>query len=106
VDVFTFDDADRGESNGITKLDAETIVEDLVFAKTNEMDVVVHCLAGISRSGAVVQFAVDYLGFEDPGTGRVPNSHVYQMLVEAYTGQSLEDQVQKMFALYMPEETE
>jgi protein-tyrosine phosphatase len=104
VSTFIFNDVDRGEAGAITKQDAEYIVEDLKFAKNNDIDVVVHCLAGISRSGAVAQFAVDYIGFTSIDTPRVPNSQVYQMLVEAYTGESIEEQVQKMFASYMPQE--
>jgi protein-tyrosine phosphatase len=101
VSTFIFNDVERGKEGGITKEDAEHIVEYLKFSKTHN---IVHCFGGISRSGAVAQFAVDYLGFTNIDTPRIPNSHVYQMLVEAHTGESIEDQVQKMFASYMPQE--
>jgi protein-tyrosine phosphatase len=104
VSTFIFNDVERGKEGGITKEDAEYIVEYLKFSKNHNIDVIVHCFGGISRSGAVAQFAVDYLGFTNIDTPRIPNSHVYQMLVEAHTGESIEDQVQKMFASYMPQE--
>jgi predicted protein tyrosine phosphatase len=104
VRVYTFDDADRGEQNALTLETAGDIIADLKYAKELNKDVRVHCLAGLSRSGAVTQFAIDYLGFEDTGRPRVPNAHVYQTLVESYTGLTIEQQVIKAFENYMPGE--
>jgi protein-tyrosine phosphatase len=90
VSTFIFNDVERGKEGGITKEDAEHIVEYLKFSKTHN---IVHCFGGISRSGAVTQFAVDYLGFTSIDTLRVPDPHVYQMLVEAYIGEYIKNKV-------------
>lgn len=84
--TYVFDDADRGMQGAMTLDMASSIVDNLKAAVDNGIDVRVHCLAGLSRSGAIAQFGIDYLGFEDTHKARVPNSHVYQMMVEAYTG--------------------
>lgn len=102
--TYVFDDADRGMQGAMTLDMATSIVDNLKASVDNGIDVRVHCLAGLSRSGAITQFGIDYLGFEDTHRARVPNSHVYQMLVEAYTGLTPEQQVVKMFETYMPAE--
>lgn len=83
--AFAFLDVDECESDSISEADAGLIVHTLLRAKANNEDVVVHCEAGISRSGAVAQFAIDVLGFEDEiapavdgeSPWRVPNDFVY-----------------------------
>jgi protein-tyrosine phosphatase len=66
-------------------------------AKQNNHAVLVHCVAGISRSGAVAQFAIDYLGFEDvmlkqharnKKVWRLPNAGVLKALRLAYQGET------------------
>lgn len=64
---------------------AEEIVRALLEASENNYDVVVHCMAGVSRSGAIVEFAVNELGFEDPETFRNPNKYIVQLLKRFYT---------------------
>lgn len=61
---------------------AQTIARALLDAQRMDATVIVHCTVGVSRSGAVVQAAVDLLGFEDPLTYRSPNAHLLQLLVE------------------------
>lgn len=52
--------------------DAERLVHLLQRAYTNQMNVVVHCMAGICRSGAVCEVGV-MMGFEDTKRFRNPN---------------------------------
>lgn len=88
--AFAFLDVDECESDSISEADASLIVHTLMTAKANNEDVVVHCEAGISRSGAVAQFAIDHLGFQEevaPNSEegkhwRFPNSCVLAMLVQ------------------------
>jgi rhodanese-related sulfurtransferase len=51
---------------------AEQLVELLEHALDKKMDVVVHCFAGICRSGAVAEVGV-MLGFDDAEAFRSPN---------------------------------
>jgi predicted protein tyrosine phosphatase len=51
---------------------AEQLVELLQHAKEQHMDVVVHCVAGVCRSGAVAEVGV-MLGFDDAEAFRSPN---------------------------------
>jgi predicted protein tyrosine phosphatase len=66
---FNFDDVDEvrtdhmGTHHPISAKDAAKIYDILVRASEMNIDVIVHCAAGICRSGAVAQFAIDYLGF-------------------------------------------
>jgi len=48
------------------------LVDLLQHAKENCMDVVVHCVAGVCRSGAVAEVGV-MLGFDDAEAYRSPN---------------------------------
>ena len=52
--------------------DAEQLVGLLQHALDNRMDVVVHCVAGICRSGAVAEVGV-MMGFDDTEVFRSPN---------------------------------
>lgn len=51
---------------------ADRLVELLQHALKNNMNVVVHCTAGVCRSGAVTEVGV-MMGFEDTGRFRSPN---------------------------------
>lgn len=59
---------------------AEEIYQILVNALKSDTDIVVHCTAGLCRSGAIVEAAV-MLGFTDPFVVRQPNAHVKSLLV-------------------------
>lgn len=61
-----------GEDFKITDDQAQTLVELLQHAKENHMNVIVHCVAGVCRSGAVCEIGV-MLGFDDTEVFRSPN---------------------------------
>ena len=76
---YRFEDDVRGP-NVITDDDANSIVGALNFAKQHGYNVLVHCHAGLCRSGAVTEVGV-MLGFEDVnGNPRIPNTLVKQKL--------------------------
>jgi predicted protein tyrosine phosphatase len=60
-----FFDVDQSEKGFMSSEQAEKIISLLNKALEDKADVVVHCVMGVSRSGAVAQFAIDFLGFED-----------------------------------------
>lgn len=66
----------------ITDEDAAAIAADLLHARDNHMNVIVHCHAGFCRSGAVAEVGI-MLGFEDTGTFRSPNLLVKHKLMHA-----------------------
>jgi predicted protein tyrosine phosphatase len=74
---FEFLDVERDdhvidEAMKISDADAERLVKLLQHALENRMNVVVHCFAGICRSGAVTEVGV-MMGFDDTGRFRSPN---------------------------------
>ncbi len=56
----------------VTQDQADRLVELLQHALENRMDVVVHCVAGVCRSGAVCEVGV-MMGFDDTEAFRSPN---------------------------------
>ena len=65
----------------ISDTQAEQIVALLQRALENRMNVVVHCMAGICRSGAVVEVGV-MMGFNDCEKYRQPNLRVKHKLMK------------------------
>ena len=65
-------DDDYAEEFKITDEQAEELVKLLQHALENRMDVVVHCVAGVCRSGAVCEVGV-MMGFQDTEVFRSPN---------------------------------
>jgi len=65
----------------ISDAQAEEIVDLLKRALDNRMNVVVHCMAGICRSGAVAEVGV-MMGFEDCEKYRQPNLRVKHKLMK------------------------
>jgi|AntAceMinimDraft_1070359.scaffolds.fasta_scaffold222855_1 hypothetical protein len=61
---------------------AAELVRLLQHALDNRMNVVVHCMAGICRSGAVCEVGV-MLGFDDVGRWRSPNLLVKHRMMSA-----------------------
>ncbi len=79
---FSFHDVeteDSEEYTPITQEQADEIFAILERALATGRNVVVHCYAGIYRSGAVVEVGTG-LGFEDTGTYRCPNRLVLAKL--------------------------
>jgi Tat protein secretion system quality control protein TatD with DNase activity len=61
---------------------ADELVRLLRHALDNQMNVVVHCFAGICRSGAVCEVGV-MMGFQDTGRFRSPNLLVKHQMMKA-----------------------
>jgi predicted protein tyrosine phosphatase len=82
---FEFLDAEDKDSfpdeAKISDEQAAEIVRLLKHALDNKMNVVVHCYAGICRSGAVAEVGV-MMGFQDCERNRIPNLRVKQKLMK------------------------
>lgn len=72
ISYFSFADCNRNEINYLTDGDVKAITGVIRRAKENNKDLIVSCIAGLSRSGAIVQAAVDF-GFMDAGSHRKAN---------------------------------
>jgi predicted protein tyrosine phosphatase len=81
---FEFLDADDGfpEECLISDVQAQEIVRLLQHAMENRMNVVVHCTAGLCRSGAVAEVGV-MMGFGDTERTRIPNIRVKHKMMKA-----------------------
>jgi len=89
---LAFQDIDSDES-GLTKEYCKQVIELAQYAVDKDMDIIVHCFAGVSRSGAVAKWINDYLAkrqeqYLTDYNGY--NRYVYQMLESAY-GVSMKD---------------
>jgi len=71
-------------SSGFTDKNAERVINFVQESYVKRKDVVVHCFAGISRSGAVAKFINEYwgLGNEYLETYAGHNRHIYYKLLE------------------------
>lgn len=69
------------KSGLITDEQASDIADILMRAYEKQSNVVVHCSAGICRSGAVCEVGV-MMGFEDIKNNRIPNLLVKRKLIE------------------------
>lgn len=69
------------EETKISDQQAAEIVRLLRYALDNKMNVVVHCTAGICRSGAVAEVGV-MMGFQDCERTRIPNLRVKHKLMK------------------------
>lgn len=82
---FEFLDAEDGDNfpdeAKISDAQAQEIVALLQHALDKHMNVVVHCTAGICRSGAVAEIGV-MLGFQDCERFRIPNLRVKHKLMQ------------------------
>lgn len=77
---FQFDDVDKEtDDNKISTEDAKLLAQRLQEAWDNNLNVVVHCHAGLCRSGAVAEVGI-IIGFQDTGKLRIPNILVKNML--------------------------
>lgn len=83
---FEFSDLEKNDTLDadavkISNEDAERLVHLLQRALEAHMNVVVHCVAGICRSGAVCEIGV-MMGFEDTGRFRNPNLLVKHKMMQ------------------------
>lgn len=80
---FKFNDIeDRHHSTAITEEQSDQIAEILKRALESNLSVVVHCIAGLCRSGAVTDAGVA-MGFTDTGSLRIPNVLVKRLLFKS-----------------------
>lgn len=81
-EFLDIEDNDEGvDEFGITDADAEKLVHLLQHAFEHKMNVVVHCLAGVCRSGAVCEVGV-MMGFIDTERYRAPNLRVKHKMMK------------------------
>ena len=82
---FNFLDLEVGDAFGeefkVTDVQAEQLVNLLKHALDKRMNVVVHCVAGICRSGAVCEVGV-MMGFDDTENYRSPNLMVKHKMMK------------------------
>jgi len=76
------DDLPSAEEFKITDAQAQQLVDLLLKAYGQRMNVIVHCVAGVCRSGAVCEVGV-MLGFEDTEVFRSPNLLVKHKMMKA-----------------------
>jgi hypothetical protein len=85
VHQFEFLDLEQndawGEEFKVTDEQAAELVRLLQHAYANRMDVVVHCVAGVCRSGAVCEVGV-MMGFQDTEVFRSPNLMVKHKMMK------------------------
>jgi predicted protein tyrosine phosphatase len=85
IHQFEFLDLERddkyGEEFKVTDAQAESLVCLLQHALDQRMDVIVHCVAGVCRSGAVCEVGV-MMGFNDTEVFRSPNLMVKHKMMK------------------------
>ena len=87
-EVHQFEFLDAEDKDGfdddfkISDAQAQEIVRLLQHAHEHRMDVIVHCMAGLCRSGAVCEVGV-MMGFADTERFRSPNLRVKHKLMKA-----------------------
>jgi protein-tyrosine phosphatase len=83
--TFEFLDLEDGDDYvdefGITSYQASRLLEILKSALLNHQNVIVHCTAGMRRSGAVAEIGV-MMGFADTEAYRQPNLRVKQNMMD------------------------
>lgn len=72
-----------------SKSQAEELVKILYHALHNQMNVIVHCYAGVSRSGAVCEVGI-MMGFSDTDTYRNSNKLVKNLMIESIGWKEIE----------------
>lgn len=76
------DSDDFAEEFKITDEQAAELVALLRHALDQGMNVIVHCVAGVCRSGAVCEVGV-MMGFDDAGAYRAPNLMVKRLMMRS-----------------------
>lgn len=82
VHGFQFEDIEEDEEWAISDAQAKAIAELLKRAYNTNMNVIVHCHAGLCRSGAVAECGI-MLGFNTPDRLRLPNTLVKRKIMKA-----------------------
>lgn len=82
IHQFRFWDSEEDHPESISPEQADEIARLLIHAHDKRMNVIVHCHAGVCRSGAVAESAIALLGFQDVEAPRIPNLRVKQMVME------------------------
>lgn len=100
-----FDDIDRPipDHQMMLTTDAQKVKQFIDAYKDKTTNIIVHCTAGISRSGAVGCTLARYLNNDDEyllATGRyMPNKHVYKLMCEVlgleYSEELFKDKVKR-----------
>ena len=100
IHQFEFMDNDDSEDDcNITEQQAVQIASILTSAKDRQMNVVVHCHAGLCRSGAVADIG-HLIGFQDTEMPRMPNILVKNRLKKAL---GIETDNNEVFKYFLPE---
>lgn len=89
---FTFDDLDPEFLTGkeirqykiFNKNHATKILKILELAKESKKNIVIHCVAGICRSGAIAEVAEELFDFNYKEKDRFPNTYIKDLLLEVY----------------------
>ena len=83
IHQFDFQDTEEDveEAGPIQDEQAKAVADILLRAKDTDKNIVVHCHAGICRSGAVVECGV-MMGFMEPVNLRIPNVLVKQKIMK------------------------
>ena len=85
IHQFEFLDAEQDDDFDkefkITPGQADQLVKILKHALNNNMNVIVHCNAGLCRSGSICEIGV-MMGFEDTGVQRTPNLLVKHTMMD------------------------
>lgn len=85
VHTFEFLDLEEEHPQSITLEQAQALYNAIKQARDSKCHIVVHCFAGVCRSGAVVNFATKHMGYlEVDGVHRSTNSRVERLLEQIH----------------------
>lgn len=76
------DDDDPNKEENIQQDQADQIANILIDCHKNRHNVVVHCHAGVCRSGAVAEVA-EMMGFDYVGDYKIPNTLVKRLILKS-----------------------
>lgn len=80
---FNFFDVDTEKEDGSFTIEqSNEIVAILTSALRDNRNIIVHCTAGLCRSGAVCEIGT-MMGFTDTGKRRIPNSLVKRRMIKS-----------------------
>ena len=82
-----FEDGSDVDYGAINPEQVKQLVDFMIASMKKKHFIVVHCFKGISRSGAVVEFAVRHLGYEAMNEHRNPNQFMLKEMETYFAGQ-------------------